>query len=91
MLRKRVAGSNLADVGRNAARDSCREAGSTPKPVMRRRWGGHVEGLRRRRGDAVGVELGISLVDRVMVNAGTVRDRPPGRASGPAMGRSVVD
>jgi hypothetical protein len=91
MLRKRVAGSNLADVGRNAAHDSGRVAGSTPKPVMRRRWGGHVEGLRRRRGDAVGVELGISLVDRVMVNAGTVRGRPPGRASGPAMGRSVVD
>ena len=66
MLRKRVAGSNLADMGRNAARDSRREVGSTPEPVMRRRWGGHVEGLRRRCGDAVGVELDTSLVDRVM-------------------------
>ena len=91
MLRKRVAGSNLVDVGRNAARDFRRWVGSTPKPVMRRRWGGHVEGLRRRRGDAVGVELGISLVDRVMVNAGTVRGRPSGRSSGSVMGRSVVD
>jgi hypothetical protein len=78
MLRKRVAGSNLVDMGRIAARDACREVGSTPKPVMRRRWGGHGEGLRRRRGDAVGVELGTSLVDRMVVNAGTVHDRPPG-------------
>jgi hypothetical protein len=91
MLRKRVAGSNLVDMGRNAARDLHRGVGSTPKPVMRRRWGGHVERLRRRRGDAVGVELGISLVDRVMVNAGTVYGRPPGRASGLVRGRSVVD
>jgi hypothetical protein len=91
MLRKRVAGSNLVDVGRNAARDFRRWVGSTPKPVMRRRWGGHGECLRRRRGDAVGVELGISLVDRVMVNAGTVRGRPSGRSSGSVMGRSVVD
>jgi hypothetical protein len=91
MLRKRVAGSNLADVGRSAARDSRRVVGSTPKPVMRRRWGGHVEGLRRRRGDAVGVELGISLVDRMMVNAGTVHGCPPGRTSGPVTGRSIVD
>ena len=34
MLRKRVAGSNLVDVGRIAARDTCREVGSTPKPVL---------------------------------------------------------
>jgi hypothetical protein len=91
MLRKRVAGSNLVDTGRNAARDPRRRAGSTPNPVMRRRWGGHGECLRRSRGDAVGVELDISLVDRVMVNVGTVRGGPGGRASSPAMGRFVVD
>jgi hypothetical protein len=28
------------------------------------RWGGHVEELRRRRGDAVGVKAGASLIDR---------------------------
>lgn len=31
---------------------------STPKPVSNCRWGGHVEGLRRRRGDAAGVVAG---------------------------------
>ena len=36
------------------------------------RWGGHAEGLRRRRGDAAGVELGGSLADRVVVNVGSV-------------------
>jgi hypothetical protein len=29
------------------------------------RRGGHVESLRRRRGDAAGVELGVSLTDRL--------------------------
>ncbi len=45
--------------------------------------GGHGESLRRSRGEAAGAELGISLVDRDMVNMGTVRVRPctvqPGR------------
>ena len=55
------------------------------------RWGGHVEGLRRRRGDAVGVKAGASLIDRFLVNVGTVPGRPPRRAAGPVAGRSVVD
>ncbi len=42
----------------------------TPSQVMPRR-GGHAEGLRRRCGDAAGVQLGGSLVDRVVVNAGS--------------------
>jgi hypothetical protein len=55
------------------------------------RWGGHAEGLRRRRGDAVGVKAGASLIDRFQVNVGTVPGRPPRRAAGPVVGRSVVD
>jgi hypothetical protein len=55
------------------------------------RWGGHVEGLRRRRGDAVGVKAAASLIDRFLVNVGTVPGRPPRRAAGPVVGRSVVD
>ena len=65
-LRKQRAGSNLVDMGRYAARDpSSPCGGSTPKPDFLFRWGGHVESLRRRRGDAAGVELGASLTDRL--------------------------
>ena len=55
------------------------------------RWGGHAEGLRRRRGDAVGVKADACLIDRFLVNVGTVPGRPPRRAAGPVAGRSVVD
>ena len=48
-LRKRVAGSNLVDMGRNAARDSRRVAGVNSEAGLRRRWGGHGESLRRSR------------------------------------------
>ena len=64
-LRKQLAGSNLVDTGRCAVRDVS---------VLGRRvnseagflfwWGGHAEWLRRRRGDAAGVELGASLTNR---------------------------
>lgn len=37
---------------------SLRQGRSTPKPVSNCRWGGHAEGLRRRRGDAAGVVAG---------------------------------
>ncbi|GGV05889.1 hypothetical protein GCM10010502_71010 [Kitasatospora aureofaciens] len=52
------------------------------------RWGGHVEGLRRKRGDAAG-KLGASLLDRHSVDVGTIRDRPtgPGIQSGPGRAR----
>ena len=55
------------------------------------RWGGQGEGLRRSRGDAVGVKAGASLIERFQVNVGTAHGRPPCRASGPAGGRSVAD
>jgi hypothetical protein len=86
-LRKICAGSNLVDMGRDAAHDQyCRcavgvvdsEAGS------RCRWGGHAEGLRRRRGEAVGVELGASLIDRFRGERGNPpwSPSPPGSQSG---------
>ena len=40
------------------------------------RLGGHAESLRRRRGDAAGVELGTDPVDRDIVNVGTLPSRP---------------
>jgi len=40
------------------------------------RQGGHGEGLRRNRGEAAGAQLDASLVDRPVVNVGTVRSRP---------------
>ena len=55
------------------------------------RWGGHVEELRRRCGDVVGVKAGAYLIDRFVVNVGTIRGRPPVGQSGPVVGRSVAD
>ena len=48
------------------------------------RWGGHVEGLRRRRGDAVGVKAGASLIDRFRGERGNHprSPSPPGSRSG---------
>jgi hypothetical protein len=70
---KRVTGSNLVDMGRDAAHgrpvwmaDSV--AGSSC------RWGGHGEGLRRSRGDAAGAELDAKLIKRLSVNTGTSSD-----------------
>ena len=40
------------------------------------RWGGHGEGLRRRRGDAVGVKADASLIDRFRGERGN-RPRSP--------------
>ena len=51
------------------------------------RWGGHAEELRRRRGDAVGVKAGASLIDRFQVNVGTVPGRPVCRAAGSGGGQ----
>jgi hypothetical protein len=42
------------------------------KAGLRRRWGGHGEGLRRSRGDAAGAELDAKLIDRFSVNTGTI-------------------
>jgi hypothetical protein len=56
--RKRCTGSNLVDVGRGAARDSFQCEGSTFRSVDSTGRGGHGEGLRRSRGDAVGIPAG---------------------------------
>jgi hypothetical protein len=45
--------------------------------LVRCRPGGHGEGLRRTRGEAAGAQLDTSLVDRLVVNAGTVATLPP--------------
>jgi hypothetical protein len=77
-LRKNRAGSNLVDMGRCAARDAFvfgRRVNSEAGFLFR--WGGHVEGLRRRRGEAAGVELGASLTDRLRGERGN-HPRPPG-------------
>ena len=65
-LRNRCTGSNLVDLGRDAVRDGicCEVAAVNSVAGFDRRWGGHAEGLRRRRGNAVGVELGAYLTDR---------------------------
>src|SRR5215203_3756253 len=55
------------------------------------RWGGHAEGLRRRRGDAVGVKAGASLIDRFRGERGNHPRSPSRRAAGPVVGGSVVD
>ena len=83
-LRKRGTGSNLADMGRDAVRADFTDEEATPMPGNVDRLGGHAEGLRRRRDDAAGAELGTDPVDRDMVNVGTVRDRPcaPARHAG---------
>jgi hypothetical protein len=77
-LRKSSAGSNLADRGRCAVRGCLGSSGAAYSEAGGTvRWGGHGESLRRSRGDAVGVEAGASLIDRSLVNVGTIRGRPP--------------
>jgi hypothetical protein len=71
-LRKRVAGSNLVDMGRNAARDSRPMAGSTPKPGCDAGGEATVKVCGVAVGDAAGVELDAKLIDRFRVNTGTV-------------------
>jgi len=71
----RRAGSNLVDVGRSAVHDHHgvvvdSEAGRSP------RSGGHTECLRRRCGEAAGAQLGVSPVDRRVVNVGTILGSP---------------
>ena len=68
--RKRDAGSNLAGTGRTAAHTDPPKVGDSEAGSVYR-WGGHVEGLRRRRGEAAGEKLGAHPVNREMVNMGT--------------------
>jgi len=60
--RNLLAGSKLVDMGRFTVHAPV--VGATPRPGSWLRPGGRVEGLRRRRGDAVGVKLAASLVER---------------------------
>jgi hypothetical protein len=89
--RKSSTGSNLTDAGR-AAVHAAQVGGDSDAgflmPARRSR-----RSLRRRRGDAAGVELGADLADRVTVNVGSDPSPPcPGQARGPllAAGRGGV-
>jgi hypothetical protein len=73
-LRKRVTGSNLADMGRDAAH-GCPLRAADFVAGLRCRRGGHGESLRRSRGDAAGAELGAKPVNRFAVNTGTISCR----------------
>jgi hypothetical protein len=72
---KRGSGSNLVDVGRDAAHVGL-DGRATPWPVFRGWRGGHEEGLRRTCGEAAGEKLGAVPVDRSSVNVGTVLGLP---------------
>jgi hypothetical protein len=73
-LRKRVTGSNLVDMGWGAVHNHSMWVVDSVAG-LRRRWGGHGERLRRRRGDTAGAELGAKLIDRFAVNTGTIPHR----------------
>jgi hypothetical protein len=90
-LRKRVTGSNLADMGRGAAHDRFRVVDFVAG--LRCWWEGHGEGLRRSCGDAAGAELDAKPVDRFPVNTGTIpcRSRCPGSARSRGIGPSSAE
>jgi hypothetical protein len=90
-LRKRVTGSNLADMGRGAAHDRFRVVDFVAG--LRCRWEGHGEGLRRSCGDAAGAELDAKPVNRFAVNTGTISCRSccPGSARSGGIGPSSAE
>jgi hypothetical protein len=70
-LRKRGTGSNLVDMGRVAVHSpSVVRVDSVADLACW--WGGHGESLRRNRGDAAGAKLDAGLIDRFIVNTGTI-------------------
>lgn len=71
-LRNRGAGSNLADLGRDAVHANRTNGEATPRTVIHAGPGDHEEGLRRTRGDAAGAELGTDPADRNTGNMGTL-------------------
>jgi hypothetical protein len=86
--RKRVAGSNLVDMGRNAARGTPPCGGvSTPKPGCDAGGEATVKVCGVAVGEAAGVELDAKLIDRFQVNAGTV----PGRSGTSVIRTGVPD
>ena len=89
-LRKQLAGSNLVDTGQCAVRDvSVHGRRVNSEAGFLFRWGGHAEGLRRRRGDAAGVELGTSLTHRLRGERGNHprSPQPPGIQHGGGQAR----
>ena len=75
-LRNRGTGSNLADVGRDAVHADRTDGEATPGTTIDVGSGGHEEGLRRTRDDAVGAELDTDPADRHTVNMGTLSCLP---------------
>lgn len=88
--RKGSTGSNLVDQGRVQCAISCVGKGVDSVAEFCRRRGGRAESLRRRRGEAAGVELGTALTDRSNMNVGTVPGRPTRREAIAAAGRLAV-
>ena len=85
--RKGSAGFNLTDTGRFLQRTPPPLGEATPTSVFGGRLRGHTESLRRKCGDAAGTELGTSLVNRRVVNVGSVMvlpDPPPSWGGGKA-------
>src|SRR5215218_2813123 len=72
-------------MGRAAARDRSIGGWSTPRWRSSRRWWRPRGRLRRTRGETAGEELGTALVNRSMVNVGTLPgspDPPTGQVGG---------
>lgn len=75
-LRNRGTGSNLADMGRDAAHAERTNGEATSGTVIDADPGGREESLRRTRGDAAGAELDTDPADRHTVNMGTLLRLP---------------
>jgi hypothetical protein len=83
-------GSNLVDMGRTAVHASVQIGRGDSEAGQVGRLGGHEESLRRTRGEAAGEQLGTSPVNRLVVNVGTIPDRPHLRPAWVVAGRLVV-
>lgn len=75
-LRNCGTGSNLVDMGRDAARAERANGKATSRTSIDPGLGGCEECLRRTRGDAVGAELDASPADRNTMNMGTLPHLP---------------
>jgi hypothetical protein len=81
-------GSNLADLGRTQCTTTSAPSVVDSEADSTYRWGGHAESLRRKRGDAAGVELGTSPVDRFRGERGNCPRSSLRRASSPCRGQA---
>ena len=85
-------GSNLVDMGRSAVHDHHRVVVDS-EAELGPRSAGHTESLRRRCGEAAGAQLDTSLVDRHVVNVGTIPMLPfppPGQGGGGQVCRRLL-